>query len=46
MKVWEGGVEYLCGMEVLEDGVEFSSGIEVSSGERLATQPPRSSGQP
>ena len=40
MKVWEGGVENSCGMEVSEGGMEYSGGMEVSLVERPATQPP------
>ena len=36
MKVWEGGMEYSCGIEVSRGGVEYSGGMEVSLVERLA----------
>ena len=40
MKVWEGGVENSCGMEVSGSGMEYSGGMEVSSVERPAARPP------
>ena len=39
MKLWEGGVENSCEMEVSRGGVEYSGGMEISSMERPATRP-------